>query len=539
MTGTQENVPLATTGAPVVTPQVTVRTKRDRIRALVLSGLGFLTVSYNMFIINLVMLILGCIYYSPVLGGDNYVPLYLDCIIKIAALVGILIGQLFFGSMADRFGRTRINMYVLLIMFVCAIASSVSAGTLSGLTLFTVLGIWRLFLGIGIGGDYPLTAVLSSEYSTTRRTRGRKMAMVFAQQGTGILLAACVVAAVLAYYRDTTKANHLDTVWRFALGIGALPALWALLLNWWVPETPDFIDDAQTESVTRQTENVKQIGTVNGLPVVQHRRVVQSERFVHVVTWNEFGSYIKQWKNLSSLIGSCICWFLSDFAFYGINLNQGILLQTIGYGDPIPIVNGTATVHALDTWGPLYDSAWGNIIIAAVGLVPGYWASVFLIDRLGRKMIQFIGFAMLTLLSLIMGLFFDPIRHQPIGVFFVLVILTQFFHNFGPNTTTFIIPGECFETRYRATAHGIAAACGKIGAILSVLFIVYVKDVGGKNHHIPLVLMVFGIFQFIGLLFTMMVPETRDMELDTDLNNRPHIKNETSTFKKYMKKICC
>jgi len=384
--------------------------------------------------------------------------------------------------------------------------------------------------------------VLSSEYSN-RRSRGAMMAMVFAQQGTGILLAAVVTAIVLSFYQGTTRADHLDFSWRLAMGLGAVPALWAILLCWFVPESPRYLDGIKCENVT-QTQSVKSvIGTVTvndtRVPVVQNRTVVHSERFIKTSTWGEFGAYLKQWRNLSSLIGCSMCWFCSDVAFYGLNLNESIMLQAIGYGEAFPIANATANITVLSTWSPLYQSAWGNIIIAGLGLVPGYWVCVLLIDRLGRKAIQFIGFGMLTILYLLMGLFFDPIRHQPITVFFILFILTQFFHNFGPNTTTFIIPGECFETRYRTTAHGIASAIGKVGAILSLLFMVYVKDVGGKNHHIPLVLFVFGIFQFIGLLFTLMVPETKNMALDTDLNNRPHIRNEPSTFKKYMKKICC
>jgi PHS family inorganic phosphate transporter-like MFS transporter len=51
--------------------------------------------------------------------------------------------------------------------------------------------------------------------------------------------------------------------------------------------------------------------------------------------------------------------------------------------------------------------------------------------------------------------------------FFALYCLANFFTNFGPNVTTFIIPGEIFPTRYRSTAHGITAACGKLGAIVS------------------------------------------------------------------------
>jgi PHS family inorganic phosphate transporter-like MFS transporter len=51
--------------------------------------------------------------------------------------------------------------------------------------------------------------------------------------------------------------------------------------------------------------------------------------------------------------------------------------------------------------------------------------------------------------------------------FIFLYCLANFFQNFGPNTTTFIIPGEAFPTRYRSTAYGISAACGKLGAIVA------------------------------------------------------------------------
>ena len=43
---------------------------------------------------------------------------------------------------------------------------------------------WRFFMGVGIGGDYPLSAVISSEFAATR-TRGRLMTAVFAFQGWG------------------------------------------------------------------------------------------------------------------------------------------------------------------------------------------------------------------------------------------------------------------------------------------------------------------------------------------------------------------
>lgn len=67
------------------------------------------------------------------------------------------------------------------------------------------------------------------------------------------------------------------------------------------------------------------------------------------------------------------------------------------------------------------------------------------------------------------------------AAFVVLYCIANFFENFGPNTTTFIIPGEVFPTRYRATAHGISAASGKFGAVVAQLAFQWLKDVGGPN----------------------------------------------------------
>src|ERR1700731_4666695 len=53
------------------------------------------------------------------------------------------------------------------------------------------------------------------------------------------------------------------------------------------------------------------------------------------------------------------------------------------------------------------------------------------------------------------------------GALLVVFILSWFFIQFGPNTTTFIVPGKCFPTRYKLTSYGISVATGKIGAIIS------------------------------------------------------------------------
>lgn len=88
----------------------------------------------------------------------------------------------------------------------------------------------------------------------------------------------------------------------------------------------------------------------------------------------------------------------------------------------------------------------------------------------------------------------------------------QFFFNFGPNVTTFVLPAEVFPTRHRAKAHGIASASGKLGAIIATFAFNALADVGGppgKRHFLPYVLIIFGVIMLISVIFTHWVPETK------------------------------
>jgi PHS family inorganic phosphate transporter-like MFS transporter len=100
---------------------------------------------------NLVMLIMGCVYYPE---HANTVPVYIDTLVKASGQVGALIGQFYFGYLADRYGRKKMYGIELMIIMVGTVGSAFSANLETGLSIFAVLGIWRLFMGIGIGGDY-------------------------------------------------------------------------------------------------------------------------------------------------------------------------------------------------------------------------------------------------------------------------------------------------------------------------------------------------------------------------------------------------
>jgi MFS transporter, PHS family, inorganic phosphate transporter len=194
-----------------------------------------------------------------------------------------------------------------------------------------------------------------------------------------------------------------------------------------------------------------------------------------------------------------------DVGFYGINLNTGIIIDAIGYSGSLDKENN---------WEVLNKNAVGNIIIALMGTVPGYWVTVCLIEILGRKKIQIIGFVGLAVTLLVLGVAYEKIKQASIILFIVIFTLMQFFQNFGPNATTFVIPGEVFPTRYRSTAHGISAAAGKLGAIISSAGLFQLKDIGGKNAQVPTLLIIFSVFMVVGLIFTFLLPETKGKTLE-------------------------
>ncbi|RZC62394.1 hypothetical protein C5167_024169 [Papaver somniferum] len=120
------------------------------------------------------------------------------------------------------------------IMVVASIASGLSFGHTPGTVLGT-LRFFRFWLGFGIGGDYPLSATIMSEYSN-KKTRGAFIAAVFAMQGFGILSGGVFAMAVSSIFEYVYKAPpyevdalgstvpQADHVWRIILMFGAIPA---------------------------------------------------------------------------------------------------------------------------------------------------------------------------------------------------------------------------------------------------------------------------------------------------------------------------
>lgn len=447
------------------------------IKTALVAGIGFFADAYDVFIINLVVTILGYVYFAD---QNNVVPPNIDLGIKVATAVGTFIGQLLFGYLGDVFGRKKMYATSLAIIIFSTVSSTMCANAVRGIQVWGTLIFWRFLLGFGIGGDYPLSASITSEHASTN-TRGAMLAAVFASQGFGILGASTVSAVVLAAFKDSIEKDifMLDHVWRICIAFGVVPAVISIYFRVTMPETPRYKLE-QEEKAARMANGEAEDN----------------------VTWGEFFRFFSVWRNMKILLGTCVTWFALDVAFYGINLNNSVILKAIGFAD------------GDNAYEQLFKNSVGNVIVALLGTVPGYWFTVFLVDRMGRKRIQLMGFGILTVLFVILGAAYQPILNASIELFVVIFTLAQFFQNFGPNSTTFIIPGEVFPTRYRSTAHGLSAASGKLGAIVAQVGFSQMKDIGGHNAFVDKLLLIFAAFMFVGFLFTFLIPETACRSLE-------------------------
>ncbi|XP_010522478.1 PREDICTED: probable inorganic phosphate transporter 1-6 [Tarenaya hassleriana] len=479
------------------------KTQWYHFTTIVVAGMGFFTDSYDLFVISLVTKLLGRIYYHvPGSSSPGSLPNGISSAVSGVAFAGTLIGQIFFGWLGDKLGRKKVYGVTLLLMTICSIGSGLSFGS-DPKTVMITLCFFRFWLGFGIGGDYPLSATIMSEYAS-KRTRGAFIAAVFAMQGFGILTGGIVALAVSAFFQAKFPAPaymvdaagstvyQADFVWRIILMVGAIPAILTYYWRMKMPETARYtaLVAKNAEQAAADMSKVLNVDLEAAKPVR-----VSSE---------EYGLFSKKFliRHGLHLLGTTSTWFLLDIAFYSQNLFQKDIFTTIGW------LPSGKTMNAIEE---VFKIAKAQTLIALCSTVPGYWFTVAFIDRMGRFPIQIMGFSFMTVFMFALAIPYHhwTLPHNRIG-FVVLYSLTFFFCNFGPNATTFIVPAEIFPARLRATCHGISAASGKAGAMVgSFGFSYLVQAIGMKKT-----LYIMGGINLCGLLFSFLVPEPKGKSLE-------------------------
>ncbi|KAF5736752.1 inorganic phosphate transporter 1-7-like isoform X1 [Tripterygium wilfordii] len=497
------------------------KTQLYHFTAIVIAGMGFFTDAYDLFSISLVTKLLGRIYYH-IEGAEKpgSLPPRVAAAVNGVALCGTLAGQLFFGWLGDKLGRKKVYGLTLILMIVCSVASGLSFGS-SPKGVMATLCFFRFWLGFGIGGDYPLSATIMSEYAN-KKTRGAFIAAVFAMQGFGILTGGIVALIVSAAFDHSFKAPpysvdakastvpEADYIWRIILMVGALPAALTFYWRMKMPETARY-----TALVAK---NAKQAAM--DMSKVLNVDLEAEEEKVKKLTEepsNSFGLFSKEFAKRHGLhlLGTTSTWFLLDIAFYSQNLFQKDIFTAIKWIPPAATMNA---VHEV------YRIARAQTLIALCSTVPGYWFTVAFIDYMGRFVIQLMGFFFMTVFMFALAIPYHHWTLEPNRIGFVVIYsLTFFFANFGPNATTFVVPAEIFPARLRSTCHGISAAAGKAGAIIGAFGFLYAAQstdpkktdagyptgIGIKNSLIAL-----GVVNLLGMLFTFLVPESKGKSLE-------------------------
>ncbi|XP_004502147.1 inorganic phosphate transporter 1-4-like [Cicer arietinum] len=497
------------------------KTQWYHFTAIIIAGMGFFTDAYDLFCIPNVTKLLGRIYYthkgSPKPGT---LPPNVSAAVNGVALCGTLAGQLFFGWLGDKMGRKKVYGLTLALMVFSSLASGLSFGHSAKGTIST-LCFFRFWLGFGIGGDYPLSATIMSEYAN-KKTRGAFIASVFAMQGFGILAGGIVSLLVStafdhAYKAPPYKLNpeaslvpQADYVWRIILMFGAVPAALTYYWRMKMPETARY-----TALVAKNAKQAAQdMSTVLQVEIEAEQQKLDN---IVVREQNSFGLFSKEFvkRHGLHLLGTTSTWFLLDIAYYSSNLFQKDIYSSIGWLPPAADMNA---IHEV------FKVARATTLIALCGTVPGYWFTVAFIDVIGRFFIQVMGFFFMTVFMFALAL---PYHHwtkkeNRIG-FLVMYAFTFFFANFGPNSTTFVVPAEIFPARLRSTCHGISSAAGKAGAIIGAFGFLYAsqsKDPKKRDAGYPAgigmknTLILLAVVNCLGIFFTFLVPEAKGKSLE-------------------------
>ncbi|KAJ5167830.1 uncharacterized protein N7482_003424 [Penicillium canariense] len=349
-------------------------------------------------------------------------------------VAGIIVGQILVGFLGDWIGRRWGLIQDAAIMFVGLLMLTAAWGlTENG---WVICYAWSLFFySIGVGGEYPMTATIGMENgygngkvttSEDRLHRGRSVVGAFLMQGWGQFANQAILIILLLIFHHGTGAFPISTTatqwtYRVSFAIPAIGTAWLVYYRTY-----------HMKAASKQLVAQKKKSAVTGYDTESLKLV-----FRHFTP---------------RLIATAGGWFANDVFFYGNKLFQSKFILVISPESATNVTTG---------W------LW-NLVNITVELAGYYCAAWFVDSKLyGRKWMQIVGFMMCFILFVIPAFKFEYYQ-KPANIhsFQAMYFLSSFFNQFGPNCITFLVAAEVFPTPIRGTAHGISAACGKVGALI-------------------------------------------------------------------------
>jgi MFS family permease len=390
-------------------------------KAAATAGAGFFTDSYDLNVIGSVTLLAAPQFHLK--SGQI-------SMLTSSTLLAVAVGAMLFGRLGDLFGRRRVYGLEAVLMIIGALVSALAPN-------FTLLLVGRLILGLGIGGDYPASGVIMTEYANVRN-RGKLVGLTFLFYVFGQVCAYLVSLLVLA----VGIPDH--TAWRLILGLGVLPSLLVLYQRRHMPESPRWTAEHGDE---RQALNDFEKFAGAGSETFSAASLSEAPR----PSRGTLRTALTNRRVLITLLGTAGSWFFFNVAVYGNSVSQPLLIKTI-------------SPH-----GTMLSNIALNAVLVVCFSLGGAIAGLFVLDRWPRRLLQTVGFGLCALAMLLISVV--PSLSSAVLPFAVVFGLSLFGIAFGPNYTTMLLAAESYPTAIRSTLHGLSSGIAKVGAFAGALLV--------------------------------------------------------------------
>lgn len=420
------------------------------IKVLMVASLGQLTGGALATLVGVVLPLMEAV-------GHTHLPAYEQGLLASMSLIGIMVGSVFIGEWSDRRGYLRYFRISPALILLGAVVAMLS-------TNIGVLMCSLFVMGFGVGGGYSL----DSDYISEIMPRRWRLFMVGVAKATSAI--GNVIMAFVCFYilKNWNSSDH----WNGMFLLVALLAIVMLICSVRFAQSPGWL-----LSRGRKEEAERAVRYFLGSDVAI------GEMTTHPEQRRQRGSMLRA-DNLRRVILSGVPWACEGFAVYGVGVFLPILIMALGLGK-----SGDDVAHIASS---VELSAYINIFVAI-----GFAIGLALVNRLWHTRQQAWGFIVATAGLVLLVVAYE--LHLPAWSMILGFIIFELALNAGPHLITFILPAQIFPISDRGTGAGVAAAFGKAGAVLGVLFMPLLIKWGG----VFLALVVTAALQVVGALITM------------------------------------
>ena len=372
-------------------------------------------------------------------------------LVTAATLAGILIGALALGGLADRFGRKPVFIGEMVLLAVALVGAAFSTGTVPLVTALFVIGL-------ALGADYPTAHLVISE-SIPAAVRGRLVLGAFSFQAVGAVLGTAIAAVVLS-------SDPNLNAWRIFYLLPVVPVSLVVWGRLFLPESSHWlVSQGKMDKAEKQLRKLLGRNDVEllALEIAEEGRIQRS---------SDWRSLFRGKLQRATILAS-VPWFLQDISTYGIGIFTPVIIAA-AFGATAKEHTVAAVIHN-DLLG-----ARGTALVD-LGFLVGIACAIALADRWGRIPLQIIGFVGCAV-GLMIAAAGNLGGQSNLPVIVAGFVLFQFMTNLGPNAQTYLLAGEVFPTPVRGLGAGLAAAIGKVGAVLTAfLFPILLADWGTER----------------------------------------------------------